>query len=191
MKTPLLFARFAIIGMMLSFVACDLLDKADDVTFDQELEIIWNADENAEGSNVPYASLDELDLADYPEIAKYANKIKEIKVNRITYRITNYDASPHHSQVIFNNGSASFMATGSSTPAVTVPYAASASGVNLQTTTAETDLSINQDGLNKIASLLKDNNKVSVSTSGVLSVTPVQFSVINKYYVTITANALD
>jgi hypothetical protein len=173
------------------FCGCDVLDKADDVTFDATIEVSRNADENGEGTNVLYENLETVELSDNAEIAKYASKIKSIKINKITYSVENYNAAPHNSQVFFNEGIASFAAVGASTHSVIVPFAASATGVNLQGSTSETELDIDADGLNELAGLLKEDNQLIMSTTGTLSITPVSFTVVSKFYLTITANALD
>lgn len=173
------------------FSGCDILDKADDVTFDVVIEVNWPTDENGDGTNVPYTYSEEVDLSSNAEVAKYSAKIKEIKINKITYLITNYNAEPHNTAVYFNNGVASFTALGSTTAAVEVPYAASATGVNLQASTAETELDIDQAGMNEIAAIFKQDKKLKMTSEGFLSVTPVSFTVVSKFYVTITANALD
>jgi hypothetical protein len=173
------------------FSGCDLLDKADDVTFDVVIEVDWTADENEDGANVPFAYSEEVDLNDNAEVAKYANKIKEIKITKITYAVTNYNAEPHNTAVFFNNGVASFTATGANSAAVSIPYAASATGVNLQATTSETELDIDEAELNKLAAIFKDDKMLELKSEGILSVTPVSFNVVSKFYLTITANALD
>jgi hypothetical protein len=165
-------SRIGLIVLALFFYGCSIFDKADDVTFSEELTVTWTVDENQNGQNVPYTHSE------------------SVNVERITYRIMNYDASPHHAQVIFSNGKASFASQGAA-PVVEVPYGATATGVNLQTSTSETDLAIDQNGLNKIGSLLKDNKKISMQSSGTLSQTPVSFVVESRFYVTITANALN
>lgn len=185
--------RFVLAALLVAalFTGCDLLDKADDVKFDTVVEVGWVADENLEGTNVPYFHSETVDLTSDPGIAKYANKIKDVKINKITYYITNYNAEPHNSAVTFNSGVASFVAIGATVPTVSVPYGASASGVNLQTTTSETELNIDADGLNQLAAVFKQDKKMEFESEGTLSVIPVSFNVVSKFYVTITANALD
>jgi hypothetical protein len=188
---PCLKFTLAVLFSSFIFSGCDLLDKADDITFDEVVEVNWVADENGEGENVPYFHAELVDLSSNPEVAKYANKIKEIKINKITYSVINYNPEPHGNAVYFNDGVASFVAVGSSTPLVEVPYAASASGVNLAASTAETELNIDAAGLTEIANAFKDNLQLTMESDGVLTQVPVSFTVVSKFYVTITANALD
>jgi hypothetical protein len=181
----------ALIGGTALLSGCDLLEKADDVSFDAVITVNWLADENADGTNVPYVDEQLVQLSDDPEIAKYINKIKTVKINKITYSVMDYNAAPHNSQVIFNSGVASFYAAGNTIPLVAVPYAAAATGVNLQTSVAETELMIDGDGLTKIADAFKKDKQLEYVSEGTLSLTPVSFKVVSKFYVTITANALD
>jgi len=173
-----------------ALVTCDALEEADDVTFHSELEIQFIADENGTGTNVPYDDVQLLDLSNDSEIQPYLDKIKDIEITNITYRITGYDASPHNNAVIFNNGIAAFGPFDTVNPTVIGNYAAGASGVNLQTTTTETDLDIDTDQFNTVAEMLMDDKKVKMYSGGDLTQTPVAFTVVAKFYVTITANAL-
>ena len=73
-----LFWTAAMFSLSVLFSGCDLLDKAGDVTFDAVVEADWNADENADGTDVPYNDTRTIDLSGNAEIAKYINKIKEV-----------------------------------------------------------------------------------------------------------------
>jgi hypothetical protein len=177
-------------ALAVSFTGCDLFDKVDDVSFNEEIEVTWTIDENGTGQNVPYTHEETFDLESNAEIKKYIHKIKDVKVEKVTYRITNYDAAPHNSQVFFNSGVASFSTMGSTTPVVSVPFAATASGVNLQTTTSDTQLTIDGPGLNSLAAVLKQEKKAKMRATGTLSQTPVSFKVVSTIHVKITAEAL-
>ncbi|HEY0652673.1 MAG TPA: hypothetical protein VGD65_06075 [Chryseosolibacter sp.] len=192
MRKPIakILALVAFAAGALSFGSCDLFEKADDVTFEEELVINWDTDENLEGSNVPYEDFQILDLADYPVFAPYIDKIKSVEVTKITYRITNFDNSPHNQPVTLVGGTASFGPYDSSSPSVTVPMAG-ASGVNIGAQTAETTLAIDAAGLSKVAKDLLDDKQVKMYSEGTLSKTPVAFRVVSTFYVKITANALD
>jgi hypothetical protein len=178
----------AVLAITLSFSGCDLFDKADDVTFPAEFQIAWVADEDSEGEMVPYTQTGTILLEDNAEVKKYIDKIKEIKIERITYRVEDFVADE---AVIMTDGYASFSSTSSGSTPVVAPYAATAGGVNLQTSTSETDLSIDAAGLTTIANIFKQDKKIDMTSIGVLSTTPVSFKVVSKFYVKITANALD
>lgn len=189
MKNPIL-KMFLVCLLAISFAGCDLFDKADDVTLEEELVLNWNIDENGSGTNVAYTDSKILDLAAYPEFDDYIDKIKSVEITKITYRVTNFDNSPHNSTVTLTNGVAEFGPYDSTTPGVSVPLA-SASGVNIGATVNETTLNIDAAGLNKIAKDLLDDKKVKMYSKGTLSVTPVAYTVVSTFYVKIVANALD
>ncbi|MFZ6010645.1 MAG: hypothetical protein ACOYXT_09880 [Bacteroidota bacterium] len=189
MKNHVLKSWMALALIAICFFGCDALEEADDVTFDADFDIIFEADENGDGVNVPYSSSETLDISTDPDVNKYLDKIKEVKVNKITYRITGYDASPHNNQVIFNSGTASFGPAGANTKSVTVQYA-SASGVNLQTTVSETELNIDNTQFATIENIVRNDKKIKMYSEGVLTQTPVAFNVVATFYVTVTANAL-
>jgi hypothetical protein len=174
-----------------AFVTCDALEKADDVVFHAAIEIDFVADENGEGTDAPYEDVQLLDLTTNAEINDHIDKIKDIKIERITYRIINYDASPHFSAVLLTSGTASFGTFDSDIKSITGNFAASAAAVNLQTTTTETDLDIDAGQFNDIAEMLLEDQKVKMYSAGTLSQIPVAFTVRAKFYFEITANALD
>jgi hypothetical protein len=189
MKNPIIKSLLLFI-VAVTFASCDLLDKADDVTFEEELAVNWETDENQDGSNVTYSDDQIFNLADYPVLTPYIGKIKSVEITKITYRIENFDNSPHNQAVTLTNGSAAFGSFDSSTPSVTVPMA-TASGVNLGAQTNETTLVIDAANLSKIAKDLLDDKQVKMYSTGTLSQTPVAFRVVSTFYVKITANALD
>jgi hypothetical protein len=187
-----------IIGLLFisaAFVTCDALEKLDDVEFDTSLEIVFPADENGNGISIEYEDLQTLDFASNSEIAPYLDKIKKIEITRVSYRITGYaeDASaiPPCTNVIMTNGFAKFGIVGTVEEIELGSFAATAAGVPLKTTTAETDLTINAAQFEALADLLLDDKKANIYSVGTLSCTPIQFNVVAKFYVTITANALD
>jgi hypothetical protein len=180
----------ALFVVALTFASCDLFEKADDVTFEEELIIYWNADENLEGSNVPYDDEQILDLADYPVLEPYIDKIKSVEITKITYHVSNFNNTPHGLPVKLTGGIAAFGPYDSSTPSVSAPMAG-ASGVDLGTATAEATLAIDAAGLSKIAKDLLDDKQIKMYSEGTLSKTPVAFTVVSTFYVKITANALD
>lgn len=182
-----------IFGLLLTsaaLVTCDALEEADDVTFHAQIEIDFIADEDGTGNDVPYEDVQILDLASNSEIFDHLDRIKGVKIEQITYRILGYDATPHHSAVLLNSGTASFGPWDSDVKTVTGNFAAAAAAVNLQTTTTETDLDIDVDQFNEVADMLLDDKKVKMYSEGTLSQTPVAFTVRAKFYFEITANAL-
>lgn len=167
----LMFAGFA-------FTSCDLLDSADDVSFDVTLPVDFVINETADNpSGKSYTDTELLNASSDPEVAKYASKIKEFKVNKITYTISG--ANPN--TVTFSNGTLKVNSSGKTI--------ASAGSVSL-TNTSETELTADTAGFNELAANLLDDKQESIQLAGTLSKTPVAFNVKIKFYVTITADAL-
>ncbi len=161
-----------------TFSSCDLFDKVDDVSFEGVLPLNFVVNETAVNpSGKTYTDSKLLDANSDPEVAKYASKIQEFKVNKITYTISG--ANPN--TVLFTNGTLKVASTGKTI--------ASASSVSLSST-AEQELTADTAGFNELASLLLADQQESVQLQGTLSATPVTFTVNFKFYVTITADAL-
>ncbi len=168
---------------LFSFSGCDKIDDATDVSFDVEFEGEFVINEASDLDEEPYSSTLTVDAKSNSKVADYAAKIKDIKVNKITYRITDYAAS---GAITFLNGKMSFGNVGAAPTVV-----ATVGSLNLQTQGGvETELDINESELNEIAATLLQTLEVAVYTEGTLSDTPVAFKVPVKFYVTITANVL-
>ncbi|HEX8040213.1 MAG TPA: hypothetical protein VF490_13740 [Chryseosolibacter sp.] len=166
-----------LLGLTLS--ACELFNKLDDVTFDVTLPLDFVIDEQLVSQNpVVYSDVAILDATDDPEVAKYKDKIREIRLNKITYEISNF-AAP--GAVSFTNGSLK-LASGETL--------VTASSIPLQNT-AETELtSTNPAGFNAFAADILGDKQVGVNLDGTFSETPVAFTLTARFYVTITADAL-
>jgi hypothetical protein len=177
MKTKSFLSIFLLL-VLASYSSCDLLDKADDVAFDATLPVSFTINEtasNPEGKSYTDSKL--LDATSDAEIAKYANKIKEFKINKITYTISN--ANPN--TVNFTNGSIKVASSGK--------VIATASAVDLANA-SEIELIADTAGFNELAANLLNDKQELVQLSGMLSSTPVYFNVQLKFYVTIKADAL-
>lgn len=161
-----------------TFSSCDLLDNADDVAFDATLPMDFIVNETADSpTGIAYSDSRLLDATSNADVAKYANKIKEIKVNKITYTVSG--ANPN--TVSFTDGVLKISSTGKNI--------ATESSVDLAST-AENELTLDTAGLNELSTKLLDDKKEEILLNGTLSKTPVAFTLKVKFYVTITANAL-
>jgi hypothetical protein len=183
-KSSLIYSgTFISLMVLFSFSACDKIDEATDVSFDVEFDGEFVINEASDLDEEPYSSTLTVDAKSNSKIADYAAKIKDIKVNKITYRITDYAAS---GAVTFLNGTMSFGTVGAAPSVV-----ATVGSLNLQTQGGvEAELDINESELNEIAATLLETLEVAVHTEGTLSDTPVAFKVPVKFYVTVTANVL-
>jgi hypothetical protein len=177
MKTKILVYMLLLI-VFAAFSSCGLLDKADDVSFDVTLPLDFVINETADNpGGKAYASTKLLDATADPEVAKYASKIKEFKVNKITYTIS----SVNPAGVTFNSGSIVVSSTGTTI--------ATAGNVAL-TSVSDVELTANTAGFNELAAKLLDDKKEEIKLQGTFTKTPIAFNLSCKFYVTITANAL-
>lgn len=177
MKTKHLFPIVLLLTLS-TFTSCELFDKADDVNFDVVLPLEFVIDENEDNpEGASYSDSQLLDATSNPDVAEYANKIKEFKVDRITYTISSADPT----SVTFTGGT---LQVASNSQII-----ATASAVSLNNS-AETDLTANLDGFNDLAARLLDDKQETVLLNGTLSETPVEFHVTFRFYIKITADAL-
>lgn len=161
-----------------SFSSCSLFESADDVTFDIVLPLDFTINETAVNpGGKAYVSTLTLDASSNADVAKYASKIKEFKVNRVTYQISG--ANP--TSIVFTNGSIVVNST-----STTIASASSVSFSNA----AETDLNANTAGFNELADKLLDDKQEQVKLQGTLSATPAACVVRARFYVSVTADAL-
>lgn len=161
-----------------TFSSCDLFDKADDVSFDTTLPLNFVVKETADNpGGKAYSATQLLDATSDPEVAKYASKIKEFKVNKITYTIS----SVNPSGITFNSGEIVVSSTGTKI--------ATTGNVAL-TNVSDVELTANTAGFNELAAKLLDDKKEEVKLQGTFTKTPIAFTLSCKFYVTITANAL-
>jgi len=164
--------------VVITYSSCSLFEDLDDVSFDTEfpIEFIINETEtNPEGKT--YSATEFLDLTSDPDVEEYANKIKDIKVTKITYFI--YGVSDPG--VNFSGGS--LMISSTNKTIATLPnqvIVESASG----------ELSIDSEGFKELSTRLKNNKSETIKLQGNLSETPISFGVEFVFYVTVTADAL-
>lgn len=161
--------------LAVSSFSCGLLDKAD-VDFDIKLK----QDFNVAATTTTLSSEAVLDASADPEFAKYKDKIKDLKINKITYQVTGYTQA---NAVTFSGGTFSVDGTTLVSQGTTDLKAVNGA--------AEAELtSVNTAGINALVAKLKTDGKATVRASGTLSAQPVSFKLTVYYYVTVTANAL-
>lgn len=184
-KSPLFCSGTLILLMVLFlFSGCDKIDEATEISFDVEFDGEFVVNEAGDLGEEPYSSTLTVDAKSNTKVADYAAKIQAIKVNKITYRITDYSAPG--GAVTFLNGKMSFGTVGAAPSVV-----ATVGSLNLQTQGGvEAELDINESELDEIAATLLETLEVAVHTEGTLSDTPVAFKVPVTFYVTITSKVL-
>lgn len=160
-----------------TYSSCSLFDKLDDVKFDTDFYVTFNVNETEENPlGKSYSTEQILDILDDPDIRKYSDKIKEVKVNRISYFVFSVSGSG----VNTSGGSLSMSPNKTIATLPSQPVTEGASG----------DLSIDVAGFTELGNRLKANKQETIRLSGNLSKTPVSFAVETRFYVTVTAEAL-
>lgn len=168
-------ALFVGFAFTCSSLSCDLFDKADDISFTTDFEKSFDVVD----ANNTYAETITLDATTDPEVEKYKEKIQDITVNKITYRISGFrglnDANISGDVLFGPNGSLG---------TVTIP------STNLSSSTEEIELDLSQEEVDEISNQLKNDKKVTVTMSGTVENGPVDFTITFKVDAKITANAL-
>jgi len=187
MKTHVLKAHSAVALVLIStlFTACDLLDKADDVSFDATVDETIIVTEENEGTNVSYNKIVTLDATADPDINKYKNKLSGFTVKKVSYQVTNFNG-PESARF---SGTMSFGEASQTTATVAVTV----TNLNLQqafNSGQVLDLPINQADVDAIAGMLKNDKAVKLYLDGLLSATPLTCSIKVILDVSVKADAL-
>jgi len=170
--------RISVFLMFCTISSCDLIDKATDVNFSTTAPVSFVVNETASSSGaIFYSDTKLLNVASDPDVAKYASKINSFTVDKITYTISG--ANP--TSVTFSNGIIK-MASNGATIATT--------GTVSLSNNMETELTTDQAGLKKLTDSLLNSKQEQIQLQGTLSQTPVSFTVVFKFYLTINASAL-
>ena len=159
--------------------SCSLFENLDDVNFDADVAVDFFVNEtesNPEGGT--YVGQAILDITSDADVAEYADKIKDVKVNKVTYLVTGLTQS----DVTFSNGS--LMTISNSKVIATL--------TNLPLTESVTgEFTIDTEGFSQLSAKLKNLESETILLQGSLSETPIAFTVKCIFNVTVTANALD
>lgn len=188
MKTASVIVRSAMaicFAFVMSSASCDLFDKVDDVTFEIELSHTFNVDASPTDPK-SYLNKQVLDAAKVnSEFDKYKDKITAITVTSVTYKISNVQTTG----IIFTNGSVGYSALSAST--ATSAQVASLGIENIDIAKDKTsNLPFDQNALNELSTLLKNDQKVNVYFKGDLNKVPAEFDVYVVIKASITADAL-
>jgi hypothetical protein len=175
----------AILGL---FNGCDFLDNLGQVTFDTELSTAFEINETVVANTRNYVANQVLDATANPDIQKYRDRIKDLRINDVSYKITGYTAPAGVPRVDFSNGRFGFGDADVNTASVTVSLP-TLNLRDLNTTGAETRLPL--PDATTLAALLKTDKRIRVFAEGTLSPTPVRFNLEVKLYVSVTADAVN
>jgi hypothetical protein len=171
MKIKHLFSVLLVLALS-TFASCDWFDNLDDVTFDVEVPVDLVVDIDTPS----YTGEVLLNAAADPDVAEYANKIKDFKINRITYLVTTAQPS-----TLNFDGSLRIKSNNEILSSVTdLTF----------TNTSEVDLPADLDGFNDLAAKLKEDNQETIQFGGQFSSTPNVFTIKLRFYLSVTAEAL-
>lgn len=161
---------------------CNLKNEAKvKFTTTLTLEDPFVVDVNTEDpDNNPYTNSGIIDAMSDPDIDTYASQITSIKLDKITYRITNFNAP---GTVVLNSGLFSIGAIGEAPVVV-----AEETNLTLANSTSDMELNISTDGLNDISDVLLAERQAEISTSATISDSPVEFRVQITFHVTVSIN---
>lgn len=167
---------FAAIGMMA--FSCDSAKDLATIKTDQGFTTTYTLkSDQANGQGTITKKLDRT------ELEKYGNKLKDFTVNKVTYQVTNNNNNAD----ITGTGSVIFESTSSRGGSLGIGL-----GENPFAATTETDLGLDQNTLDAIASMILELDG-DVNVTGNLTYTngPVDATFTVKVYGTITANPLN
>ncbi len=173
-----------LVALCLTYLSgCSLFDKIDDITFDATLtEYLEVADEST-SQNVAYSEIVVIDATSDPEIEKYIDKIKEIKLKKLTYQIVS--VSNTAPGTLFS-GNLSLGDISGSSPSVVITI----TNLDINDLSTVHEVAINQNDINTVNSLLKSDKAVAFYLSGEISQTPVYANIEIVMDVEVDADAL-
>jgi hypothetical protein len=173
-------AKYSIAVLFLIFMysSCSLFDKVDDVTFETEFPVNFSISESeVNPSGKAYSSEVLLDIASDPDVSKYASKIKEVKITKITYLVQGVSDPT----VNFDGGTMRMVSTNKVIASL---------GSTLLTEMVTGSFNSDSDGFSELSARLKSNKQEIIRLSGILSKTPISCNLQCVFYVTVTADAL-
>jgi hypothetical protein len=180
MKTRILFSLFAFFGLfLLNSCEDDLLDITESFYYEQEIQV-FTADSVMNSTVV-------VDMADYEDlIDQYGDKIKDIELSDVKYWLTQFDGADDQEIIISNLKIAN---EDGSDP---VLIAEIANQNLLALVDAETELPVNQAGLDKMADLIKNSPHIfQLSYDTQCNKSPLNFTIKFQFKVALTANPLN
>lgn len=179
MKTRILFFMAIFAGMFL-LQGCedDLLDVTESFTYETEMVVSSN--------DLTYSTSEIIDLAaDVELINKYGDKIKNIEIEEVKYWLIAFNGSAEQKIV---NATLEVADENGADPKTVATIA----DVLLQPlVNTPTDLTLNQDGINKLADLIENPpHKFKLAFTTTCNEVPLDFTVKFKFTIKMTANPL-
>lgn len=180
-----LMASAAVLAGSFTLTSCDWFENVDNVTIPSEFEVTMSLNLTQSGEDITHQVEKSFNLEDNQDVAEYTDRIKEVTVESVTYRVEEYEAEGD--DVILTNAQVKFSSTGMQP----IQVAIGSGTVNLKTTTTDTALDIDEDTLMEIASTLKSQSNLTIVTSGTLSHAPVKCKIVMNVKTKVVAEAIE
>jgi hypothetical protein len=168
---------FCFIALTILISCDDLLSISSAVTFDQEIDLSSNGDEEVI-SIEQMATIDPSSSSSYEEIK---SRIDEVAIDKITYTLTENLAGHNADAVLTLNLSFAPAGDPNKRQLETVEAALDVSG-------EEKEITLSDEDLITFQTLLENGNAIDIYASGDLIDGPVNVTVLFKIYTTITAS---
>ena len=166
--------------VLMTAFSCDELDELTefDISDDFSTTVTIDVPENEGGMSDSFSYSEVIDIATNQQISDNLNLIQNIRLNSLTYEISNFTGAEGETvtEASLNLGSTSISVEN-------INLKASDDG-NIVYDIEDTSL------LNAIANALESNTALTVSVTGTVNATPVTFDVIINIDVTVTVDVL-
>lgn len=169
----------------LLFSACNLFDDVVKVELPVKLEQIIEVNDITTGTNKTYTQSVLLDATANKDVNTYKDKIKDFRINKITYVISDFvgtTGTKSSGQIGFSQKDQT-AATVFGTITDVDLASSSAAGTSY-------DLTVDNIGQATIATLLRDDKALKIYMSGSITKTPARFKIKVILDVTVNANPL-
>ncbi len=175
----------SILLMVITLWGCSQTKEPQTVQFESNLTANVNVSESGAATDKQFSTFTLLDATTDPQISNYASSIESYEVESISFAIINYSSSL--SDEIYFNGDFGFGGASASAPEATCTV----SFLNITHVAGTGDFAITPcSGItNDIATAFGKNTSIKIFMDGVLSKTPLTFTVQIKLKVKVTALA--
>jgi hypothetical protein len=180
-----LMRKYLSAAIILLTVSCDVFEEVGEITFPTTLEETIEVNEPDPSNGKNYTASRVLHLEDNSEIAPYLDKLKEVKIESISYRVTEFTGAPN----TIVSGTLGLSPTSATSPS---PEWVIELSENLATSSGTGYKLWMTDGAIKdeLAALLIEQREVKIHLNTRLSQTPVRFNIDIKVELAVTAQAL-
>lgn len=180
MKSRILVSLFAIAGLfLLNSCEDDLLNITEDFYYEQEIQIFT--------TDSVMTSAEVVDMAAYSDlIEQYGDNIKDIEISDVSYWITFFEGDDDQEIII------SKLSVANEDGSDPVMIAEIANQNLLSLVDNETELPVNQAGVDRMADLIKNSPHIfQLAYDTQCNKAPLNFKIKFKFKITLTANPIN